>query len=240
MSQTAPHDSASAFDRRPIAARRLGVMHALARWCVRIGITPNAISIAGMVAAIMAGVLLAGVSRWVGEGLGTRFALAIAAALIQFRLLCNLIDGLVAVEGKKQTPVGELYNEVPDRISDIAVFVGAGYAAGASPSLGWLAATLAVFVAYIRAVGKGCGLPSDYRGPMAKQQRMAVVTIACAYLALAPVSWRPELPAMLDAPRPGFLFLALAIVNFGCLITALRRLLAIAARLRERASPGQT
>ena len=52
---------------------------------------------------------------------------------IQLRLIANLLDGLVAVEGGKRTPTGELYNEAPDRIADTAVLVGAGYAVGGSP-----------------------------------------------------------------------------------------------------------
>jgi phosphatidylglycerophosphate synthase len=215
-------------------------MHALAGACVRAGITPNAISIAGMVAAIAAGTLLAGAHRWWGDSLGGRAALALAAGLIQFRLLCNLIDGLVAVEGRRQTAMGELYNEIPDRISDVAVLAGAGYAAGSSPAMGWLAATLAVFVAYLRAVGKGCGLPSDYRGPMAKQQRMATMTVACLYLALTPASWRPAIPDFFDASRPGVIAIALAIIALGCVVTAARRLRAIASGLRGRAKPGQS
>lgn len=220
-------------DRRPIAARRLGVMHGLARWCVRAGITPNAISVLGMVAAIVAGVLIA---RSTGEGLAGRGMLVLAAALIQLRLLCNLIDGLVAVEGHCQTPTGELYNEVPDRVSDVAVLAGAGYAVGSLPVLGWSAAVAAVFVAYIRAVGKGAGLPSDFRGPMAKQQRMATITLACVLLAVLPSEWMPTITWAGDQTRfqVGIMGLALVVIVLGSVWTAVRRLLGIARGLRAR------
>lgn len=33
------------------------------------------------------------------------------------RLLCNLLDGMVAVEGGKRSKSGELYNDVPGLIS---------------------------------------------------------------------------------------------------------------------------
>jgi phosphatidylglycerophosphate synthase len=234
MSDPSPSPSPTVFDRRPIAARRLGIMHALASSCVRLGISPNTISIGGMVAAIVAGVLLAmsDASGPIGRGM-----LVAAAGLIQFRLLCNLIDGLVAVEGNQRTPVGELYNEIPDRVADVAVLVGAGLAVTSLPALGWSAAIVAIFVAYIRAVGKGAGLASDYRGPMAKQQRMAVITLAAVVLAVLPEAWRPVLALPRGLEPIGLMAMALWIVVVGGVATALRRLAAIASALRERPPP---
>ena len=59
-----------------------------------------------------------------------------------------MLDGMVAVEGGKGSPDGPIWNEAPDRYSDIVILVGAGYGAAfagaASPSLGWAAAVFAV------------------------------------------------------------------------------------------------
>ena len=49
---------------------------------------------------------------------------------VQLRLLCNLLDGMVAVEGGRSSPVGALYNEVPDRVADSLLLVALGYAVG--------------------------------------------------------------------------------------------------------------
>ena len=46
-------------------------------------------------------------------------------AVAQYGLLANLLDGLVAVEGGRRSPTGELFNEVPDRVSDVLVLAGA-------------------------------------------------------------------------------------------------------------------
>jgi phosphatidylglycerophosphate synthase len=65
------------------------------------------------------------------------------ALLTQLRLLANLLDGMVAI-GRGiaiASPAGELFNEVPDRVSDSAVFLRLGVAGG-NLTLG-LAATLA-------------------------------------------------------------------------------------------------
>lgn len=227
-------------DRRPLASRRWPIMQRAAAALAARRITPNTISIAGMIAGILAGVALAATAQAPTSAFDwpTRLLFAAAAALIQFRLLCNLIDGLVAVEGNMRSPVGELYNEVPDRISDAATLIGAGYALHSSPALGYLAAIVALLVAYIRAVGKSTGQPSDFRGPMAKQQRMAALTIACVIATLLP-SFRLELdnPTTLGPTNftLGPIAWALLIIIPVGLLTFLRRLTTLATRLKAAA-----
>ena len=69
-----------------------------------------------------------------------------------------------------------IFNEFPDRIADTLLLVPAGYAAG-HPWLGWLCALLAALTAYVRVFGGSLGLPQDFSGLMAKQRRMAALTI---------------------------------------------------------------
>ena len=108
------------------------------------------------------------------------------------RLLANMLDGMVALGRGTASAVGELYNEIPDRVADTAVLVGLGYAAG-SVAWGLAAAMAAMATAYVRAVGRGLGRPSDFCGPMAKQQRMALVTATAVLSALWPAQ-RANLP----------------------------------------------
>ena len=102
--------------------------------------------------------------------------LLIAALCVQGRLMCNLLDGLVAVEGGRKSKGGDLFNEIPDRLEDSLFLVGAGMACG-HVALGMLAALLAVFTAYVRAFGASLGQGQDFCGPMAKQQRMFFLTL---------------------------------------------------------------
>ncbi len=170
-----------------------------------------------MLAAIVAGLFFFATSR--SDGVTVRLFWLAGATLCQVRLLCNLFDGMVAVKRKIASANGELYNEVPDRVSDGAIFIGLGYAAGGDVTLGYLAALVSVFVAYVRATAKGAGAPNDFCGPMAKPQRMALVTIIAVYLALVPDRWR-----WLWSEPWSVLRIVLVVVMLGGLITAWRRL----------------
>jgi phosphatidylglycerophosphate synthase len=214
------------MERRPLASRNWRFSILLAGWLARRGATPNAISLLGMGAGISAGLAFWFTSRGV---IAPPFWL-LGAALVQLRLLCNLIDGMVAVEAGKGSPVGELYNEVPDRVSDAATLIGLGYAAGGWPVLGFLAAILAVFVAYVRAAVKVAGAPQDYSGPMAKPHRMFVVTVTALLCALVPMARQKEWLGQ-EWGLPAF---ALGLIAVGCVFTAIRRLLRAARFLKAR------
>jgi len=111
-------------DRRPLATRKLKISHIVVRKVAATGITPNAISTLGMFAGIAAGVALAMTARLPEQA---RVWWIAGAVLVQLRLLANMLDGMVALETGKDSPVGELFNEVPDRVSDVATLVGLGF-----------------------------------------------------------------------------------------------------------------
>ncbi len=187
--------------RRPLATRDAGWARALARAFARAGVNPNAISFASLVCAGLGTCAFATLGAATG---GARVALALAAAAaIQLRLLANLLDGLVAVEHGRKQATGDLWNEVPDRVADVAFFLGAGYGrsglglevrgdgARSACSAGAPRRSRSA-TAYVRQLGGALGLAQDFRGPMAKQQRMFVLTLgalACAVDARLP--WPP-------------------------------------------------
>ena len=214
------------LERRPIGARRWRTSHLVATWLARRGASPNAISVAGMLGAIAAGGLLASTAiapAW------ERAAWLAAAALILLRLVANMLDGMVALESGRASRLGELFNELPDRVSDSAVLIGLGYAHGSDPTLGYVAALLAMFTAYVRAMGKVAGAPQCYHGPKAKPHRMALVIALCLAATLAPDALGMRIPAEGLTP-PAWV---LAVIAAGCVLTAARRLLAIRNALRE-------
>lgn len=197
-------------NRRPLKTRGTGWARAFARLLLRTPLTPNAVSVLGIgFAALGAACFLFAPGQpllWIG-----------GAVFIQLRLLANMLDGMLAVEGGRGSVTGVLFNEFPDRIEDMLLLVAAGYGAGV-PELGWAAALLAVGTAYVRALGGSLGLAQDFCGPMAKQHRMALLTLAAVTAAFLPVMpW------------------ALAVIALGAALTAARRLLGQARALKGRA-----
>ncbi len=152
----------------------------------RSGVKPNVISVFSAVFAGAAGVALALTPRM--EAAGAAVLFVVAALGIQLRLLCNLFDGMVAIEGGCKTKSGEVFNELPDRFADAFILIGAGFAASewrGGMVLGWVAALLAIGTAYVRALGAAAGAGQCFLGPMAKQHRMAVMTVASLGAAVA-------------------------------------------------------
>lgn len=162
--------------------------------------------------------------------------LCVAAVCIPLRLLCNMLDGMLAVEKGMHSPTGDLFNEVPDRIADAALLVGAGFATIGiwqtngidwGLMLGWFAALLAVLTAYVRTLGAANGVGNFFGGPMAKPPRMWLLTIA-ALLAIA--------EPVFALPRGTVLAIALAVIALGALITVIVRLRLITLALRAGAA----
>lgn len=107
------------------------------------------------------------------------FLLVVAALFIQLRLLCNLFDGMVAVEHGKKTNTGDIYNDAPDRVADVFIILGASLSIpdhSYALHFGWAASLIAVLSAYIRVLGRSLNTPSYFIGPMAKQHRMFLLT----------------------------------------------------------------
>jgi phosphatidylglycerophosphate synthase len=213
-----------AIDRRPIATRDRKWARDATAWLASRNISPDAISIAGMCACIMGGVAL-GLTSIVDY----RILWLIAAVGAQLRLTANMLDGMVAIASSRTSKAGELYNEVPDRISDAAVFIGAGFAWGGNVTLGYIATILAIFTAYVRAAGKTAGAPNEFCGPMAKQHRMLVITLICVYAAITPRSWQV---ITFTNSQIGLMTLGLVVIVTGCVITVIRRVGRIAHALK--------
>ena len=197
--------------RRPLKLRGLAVFQHLAHKLSQTAISPNQISLLSVVFAALA----AAGFCWIAQGASPQ-VFWLVAIFIQLRLLCNLLDGMVAVEGGKSTKSGELFNDIPDRIADPLILVSAGYASQITwgMELGWLAGLLAVLTAYIRTLATSLGAPSNFSGPMAKQQRMAVLT-AAAVLSVFEAMWLYS---------HWVLVTALIIIILGAIWTSIRRI----------------
>lgn len=208
-------------DRRPLKSRDSKFAARLAMFLARHQIAPNTISLSSIFFSCVGGSALI-ISMAHFPDVVRALLFLVCAVAVQLRLLCNLLDGMVAIEGGKSSRAGELFNDVPDRFADIILFVCAGAIAGFW--LGFFAAILAVLTAYIRVLGKSIGARSYFTGPMAKQHRMFVLTLTCI-ASCAGAFW--------NLHRPIFQ-IALSIIIVGCLITIVRRLGRIGQDLESR------
>jgi phosphatidylglycerophosphate synthase len=211
--------------RRPLKTRQKVWANRLAQLLVQWHASPNSISGVSIFFAALAGVGLYFSAAFPGSERALFLVLAIAG--IQGRLLCNMLDGMVAIEGGRQTKSGEIFNDLPDRIADAVIFICTGYAARLhwfGVELGFSAAALAIFTAYVRMLGGASGLKQSFIGPMAKQHRMATLTIAC-------------LVSMIETrffAAGTVLWMALIAINIGCVVTIWRRTAHIARELEAR------
>jgi phosphatidylglycerophosphate synthase len=210
--------------RRELTTRKTAWARALARWLAQAYVRPNSVSLASVAfaaagcAAFAVVPVMHGTSRAVG--------LVLAAVSIQLRLLCNLLDGMIAVEEGFKTRTGEIYNDAPDRVADVLLLVGAGYALDVpgGSTWGWLAAVLALFTAYVRTLGGTVGATQSFIGPMAKQHRMFTLTVA-SLTAAAESLW---------IGSRWLLWLGLVTIVAGSIVTAARRLRQIVLEVEAR------
>ena len=127
--------------RRPIVQAFRRTAHAPVQWCVRLGIHPNLISYSSIVVSAGAGLCFSQAGAMPG-------LLIAAVGFCYLRLWLNMLDGMVALASGKSSRTGEIANELPDRISDVLIFVGVAHSNLCYPLLGYWVAMFALLVAY--------------------------------------------------------------------------------------------
>lgn len=211
--------------RRPMPARTSRWAVAAAAKLAAAGLKPNQVSVSSVVFASLAASCLFAAKYC---PVPAQTALFIAAAFfIVLRLLANMFDGMLAVEGGMKSRSGAVYNELPDRLADAFILVAAGYSVGVvewGAVMGWTAALLALLTAYIRAMGASLGTRHYFSGPMAKQHRMFVI-ISVSILSAVEAA----------AKSPGYSMVAgLTFIVIGAVVTCIRRTWLIGKELNSK------
>ena len=156
--------------RRPIAQTFRRTAEAATQLCVRLGIHPDAISYASIVAALVAAICFSqsGTCPWL---------LIVAPLFCYLRLWFNMLDGMVAVVAGKASARGEILNDLPDRISDVLIFVGIAHSGLMNPIFGYWAAIFALLTAYVGIFGQAIGGQREFGGIMSKPWRMVALSL---------------------------------------------------------------
>lgn len=167
--------------RRPIADVFRKTAQSSVRLCVRWGIHPDAISYLSILAAAGAAICF-----WKAETYPV--LLIVGPALCYLRLWLNMLDGMVAVASAKASLRGEILNDLPDRVSDVLIFVGVAHSGLNAISGGYLTAIFALLTAYVGMLGQAIGVHREFSGMMSKPWRMVALHIG-AWTTLGLLWW---------------------------------------------------
>jgi phosphatidylglycerophosphate synthase len=156
--------------RRPIAGMFRATAHVAVRAAVRAGIHPDVFSYASIVAALAAGVLF-----W--KSLHHPKYLILGAAFAFLRLWLNMFDGMVAVAAGKASKKGAIVNDLPDRLSDVIIFIGMAHSGWCHRLPAYWVAIMALLVAYVGLFGQAVGVQREFSGVMSKPWRIVALSI---------------------------------------------------------------
>jgi phosphatidylglycerophosphate synthase len=137
------------------------------------------------------------------------------------RLALNLLDGMVARRTGRTHAFGEIWNELGDRLADIAFIGGLAWVPGVGPWLAFPAIIGALLASYVGITSRAAGASRQYGGVMSKPGRMAVLAIG------APVAFVTGSGIPLAA--------AAVLIGAGALVTLVQRVLDAASELRRPA-----
>lgn len=161
-------------------------------WLSRCGVTPNMVTVAGLVGNIAAAILICmSVHSTEAEISGhCRWELVLLGGLliVVFSLL-DMVDGRLSRLGGMSTRFGAMLDTVTDRYSEVVtlgalawVLVSVGCLWGAL--MAFLAVLGSMMVSYIRAYGLGFGLNCK-SGFMQRPERVVVTSVGCMAAGLA-------------------------------------------------------
>ena len=184
----------------------------LAGWLVRHRVSPDAITAAGIPLALAGGTCLA-------VAASHPLALLAVPFLAAARLIANLLDGMVARELGVSRPLGEIWNEMADRLGDVLFIGGLSFCPAVDPRLAVAAVAMPLLASYVGLAAKAAGGRRGYGGIMSKPGRMGVLAVA------APLAW-----AAVDLR---WLAVVAAVIALGSLVTLAQRWLAAASELRR-------
>ena len=157
----------------------------------RLGVSPDAVTLAAVPVGIAAGALLL-VSP------AAPVALLGVPVLAGLRLVLNLVDGALARHTGRIHARGELLNELGDRIADIAFLAPVAFLPGADRTTVLLGVAGAIFASFAGLAPRAAGGERIYRGILSKPGRMILLAaFSVAVFLVGPSAWAPFGPVLL-------------------------------------------
>lgn len=149
-----------------------------------LGVHPDAVTWASLPFAAVAGLCL------YRADLG--WTLLLTPVFVALRSVCNLLDGMIAIERTMTSPRGEALQDMVDRLSDSCTVLGAAFSPAGDLHLGIVAVTLMLISSYTGILKKATGGSREYGGILGKVDRFFLVGAA----SLLRYFWRGDLAGM--------------------------------------------
>jgi archaetidylinositol phosphate synthase len=146
------------------------------------GLTPNMISVVGIVLSVFAAVAYA-------MSLGQPLLLLMAVVLLLASGFCDTLDGVLARNFQQATVFGGFFDSLLDRYGDAIVY--SGIIIGGLCDVSWGLAALAgsMLVSYARARAEAAGIKMESVGLAERAERMLILAVA----SLVSFYWLPSL-----------------------------------------------
>lgn len=173
----------SLYDIKP---RFQALLRPTAERLARAGVSANAVTLLAAGLSVLLGLVLA-VTGW-------SWLLLLYPPFLLLRMGLNAIDGMLAREFFRPTPLGALLNEIGDMVSDAALYLPLALFLPAPPWLMAVTVLLAVIGEAAGIAAQTIGARRRYDGPFGKSDRalaFSALALAAYFNILAPALWMP-------------------------------------------------
>ena len=153
-----------------------------ARAAHNVGLTPNMISVVGIVLAVLAALAYA-------MGLAQPLLLLVAVFLLLASGFFATLDGVLARNFQQTTVFGGFFDSILDRYADAIVYSGIIIGGLCEVSWGLVALAGSMLVSYSRARAEAAGIKMESVGLAERAERMLILAVA----SIAAFFWLPSL-----------------------------------------------
>ena len=151
---------------------------------IKFKIHPNTINLLALLMSLITGAALLFAPSY-------KILFLVVPLSVFIRIAFNALDGMVARTLNLSNKVGEVYNELYDRLSDISIFVFLAFASYADARWVLICLSFILLNSYLGILGKSAGGSRVYKGFIGKADRMLYLGIVSiiSFFRLDPLYW---------------------------------------------------
>lgn len=164
-----------------LKAKVQSAIKAQAKAADKIGLTPNSISVLGIIFAFLSAIAYAGGHK----------NISLAVVLLLLSGYCDMLDGALARLCQKATTFGGFLDSLLDRYADAAVYAGIMLGGLCTPYWGLAALVGSLLVSYARARAEAAGVKMEGVGLAERAERIIIIAAA----SLIEIFWKGALEA---------------------------------------------